>query len=538
MTGTEDFLANYADWIVGGLLVLVYARGRFRTPKTNVGTTTYYRFTLAAWSYYATAFLLFFFLSNVLREAPDFARAFGLSAEVAGEGFESLSSPLLAALLMTVMLPNIAVLSRVDEWLLRRFRDIGNIPWEIRKWRDQLVANEPEIPPQARQDMLKALGHDPRFLPFTPDNLNFIPGDTPSYHLTKVMYLMGVLDELRDRDHGEYARVLEEFSEDYVAIKAQFERALVAGARCLEVTAKAEEGARAEEREGASSQAVAECKLHFRERCDELYREMCLLLARAVLYKERTQRGRVATLERYGFSVSEDGGAPSPLDANQILGISSIVFLILGLGAIAIGMRGTPQEVMFRSIMISAIFGAAVVCALWPKSWAIATHTGGRSRPMVSYLLSGILAAACAAGISVLFKSIAMNSTLEAVRNLAISYPWFLMSFATAFGLAGLADNWGGKSEREPIWGRYAEGVALAAGLTLTFLLVRAMLMAIPSPHVPSLQVASVAAAIGFVLGVLVPHWYRRHHITQPERSTEPEPLPPMDLVTPDRRGG
>ena len=118
------------EWYLGTLLILIYARGRFDRPKANRVSTTRMRFYGAATAQSARRYI------SAVRTAcwaafhlPDLLSALHIGAP--GEnplGELKLSGPLIAALALTVLLPNFPVIAQIDERLLQFFEDARQHP--------------------------------------------------------------------------------------------------------------------------------------------------------------------------------------------------------------------------------------------------------------------------------------------------------------------------------------------------------------------------------------------------------------------------
>jgi hypothetical protein len=515
-------MTGLAEWIIGGLLVLLYAHGRFHTPKTIVGSTTLYRYYLAAVLYYAATLLLFGFLAVLVSSSPQILAALqvGGEGEAVSESLRGVSSPILAALLMTALLPNFPVLSRMDAWMLQLFQDLGNIPLEVRTWRDRLAGGELTIPPAGMQALRKRLAEDPRFAALHERDLRLDPDESPQHQFARVAYLMTVLEDF-SLARRKYPRVLEQFQDEYLSVRQRFEQTAVRAARYFNVVDTQDESI-------AATPPVIELKRSFREHCESVYRDMCQLLARGILMSEPTQRDRRKKLEVLGFHSFEE--STTRLDINEVLTVSSVVGLIVFAGIALIEGPGSSTRALFIATMVAVIYGAAVVCALAPKlAWRFADLEEREGRPVAAYLLSGALGVGCAVVVSVMFKSMMLDGGfLAALHDTRYSYPWYLLTFCVAVALAAFADNWGGRSTHEPRWGRYGEGLALAVLLAGVFLVARAMFGEIPGrdpARIPDIRATPVMALIGFFLGVFVPHWYRRLRTARPAGEAQPGPM-------------
>jgi hypothetical protein len=114
--------------IACGLLIMVYAWGRFNTPSSNRQSTRrgLYRWSCAG--YIGRAVALCALLSFLLAD-----NQLGLREFLSIPKDMHLSAPLLATLAMTTLLPSVPILKGVDNWLLSRFQEWGAIPAEAKR---------------------------------------------------------------------------------------------------------------------------------------------------------------------------------------------------------------------------------------------------------------------------------------------------------------------------------------------------------------------------------------------------------------------
>src|SRR6185436_2709560 len=162
---------DLVDLGVGLLFVLFQAGRRFNTPSTNRSSTTAGRYYMALGVYWAAAGTTYLGLS----EFPHLIRF--LTADFVGAGqapavlaaAERLSSPLFAALLMTVLLPNLPLLSGIDRWIFRELQGVAAIPYEVRRLSAELRGLPCSLPADVREEIGERLdsegiaGGDVRF---------------------------------------------------------------------------------------------------------------------------------------------------------------------------------------------------------------------------------------------------------------------------------------------------------------------------------------------------------------------------------------
>ena len=134
---------NYVEITLSAIVIVVFAVDRFKTPPSDPkdGVVPYRisRSTTTAASYYtavslygAIALAVFTFL---LLSPQALDRLVATAPEI-GEGvppWARQSPPLLVALILTVLLPKIPILSSMDEWFRTKLQRMAAIPHEVRR---------------------------------------------------------------------------------------------------------------------------------------------------------------------------------------------------------------------------------------------------------------------------------------------------------------------------------------------------------------------------------------------------------------------
>lgn len=510
-------IADHFEWILGLVMALTYAVGRFNTPTTNRSSTTVARFWFALLSYCVGVFFLYLLLAGVVTNSPEIVGALGIGGEGIPDNLSKASGPLLAALLLTVLLPNFPVICRIDQGLLKFFQDMGNIPLEVRLLSAQLRKADIEIPAAVQKDAqiyvknkLEAAGLKPEYLCFT-------KCDTPLYDWTRIVSMMTVLRSWEGKRR--YATMLSDFADDYKQVNDKFERLNVSAARCFPLFLA---GAPAGKKPASGlPNPIAECRRAFQDQCEDLFNDIANLIARGILKCEFTRRERDARLAEVGFTDLE--AAVGGVDPNKIVAAVAMVFVILVTGIVLASKlfgESTPNihRALTMGVMVAVIYGGAIVCALLPKStWGFANRGKVGGRPYAGYAVSALLTGVTAAAVSVAFKSIIFMDFRVAALDLQWTYPWLGLSAAAAAILAYLADDYRSSEQTAPVWLRWAEGAAAGLILMGTSVVVHALISEIAAdPNYPKdrsvpplLVIMSITAAIGFALGATIPHWYR-----------------------------
>lgn len=505
------------EWVASILLVIYFTNARFDTPRHNRSSTTRAQFRFAQISYVLSAVALFAVLATVLTTSPNVLKAFHVPGEM--EPFlNGLSSPLLAALVMTTLLPQFPGLAQIDAGLLKYFQDMGHIPGAVKQLAGKLIQRSLKIDDESFQrmnDFLRDRMDQEKGV--LPEDLNLDGSKPTGYKFTRMLHFHMRLQALRLDPR--YEPFVNWHDADLAAAFKAVDEILTVADKFFPLSRAYDPNTSSK----AFDQTLHELKKSFRLQIDSANVRLAELAARAVLLCERSENERRRRLEWLGLPEQETVGQLLPPD--RVVAVLSMVFLALFFGATLLA-KLDPKSALptnrafLMASMVATIYGVAIMGAILPKHrWHFALP-GPQGRPVSAYLLSGVLSVAGAALVTLLFKvamcfdprSAMFFDVQRALRDFAISYPWLAMTFVATVLLASLCDDYFGRSV--PGWLRWAEGAAAAAILAVTAVFVHSWLADIPRPDdrpLPSLKRALVfSAMVGFILGAWVPHWYRK----------------------------
>ena len=204
------------EFLIGAIFVVFHTMGRFNTPETSRSGTTAAQYYLAEICYVVFFVIAYWFLAR----SPDLLRQFGITITDKAEGF---ASPFLAALCLTLLLPNIPVLSEMDRRARHRLHQIAAIPSEARRLSRTLQSCLWTVSAENRHEVKAALltmGVQPGHISFNPP-----AADAPAYPRylwTKVSALMRRLNTWeRDADFGSF---LTEFPGEHERLRRRYRR--------------------------------------------------------------------------------------------------------------------------------------------------------------------------------------------------------------------------------------------------------------------------------------------------------------------------
>jgi hypothetical protein len=502
------------QWIIGGLVVVVYGADRFKYPQPMRATTTFWRYW-SAWGGYIIAMVgLFLLLGGAITGLdPGALMTFlGAGAPPLDAKTGTLPAPLLAALVLTSLLPHFPVLGKIDDAVKEWFQRVGNMPFEVRELSAHLQAASYEPPAEALDQLLpifRSFGVDPAWLT--------APADSIKRRWARSVALYAEIQQWEVA--RSYARYMEENSAVMVSLRAKL-TALAENLDGRGLDALVHD---------SESPLVARMGRQIETDLSVLERALYDFVSGGVLSGGRLYPQRRATLTQLGFS-----GLPATrgaLTANDVVLVVGLVFLTMLFLPLMMSRFFDPTPLrrhLSMMVLVPIIYAIAIVAAIYPKSvWPFAAAQPGGPRPVAAYAFSGAIAVVAAFAVSLLFR-FAFNSPGNVFQALATPgafarawgdsiqrWPWLLMPFFTTVAIAWAADDHPPNTDSEPGWLRWVEAAALAvifAGLQWTVLQLLLADMLPPdsdrlSHALPRMLVT--ASVIGACIGALVPRLYR-----------------------------
>jgi hypothetical protein len=276
---------------------------------------------------------------------------------------------------------------------------------------------------------------------------------------------------------------------------------------------------------------------------DAVYKDLCDFVSGGVLESEWAPNSRYSTLTRLGFcGVSKPNNPLRVDDFVLVIGLIffAVVIVIVLLGAIG----GAADAAHFRlDVLLPLIYGISIAAAIYPKAtWSYARMRAADRRPIAAYAICGVFAVIASFPAALILRMIWVNTGnpldllvqhglfSNALHESIQRWPWYVGTFFTTVGIAWAADNYYGV-ENPPIWLRYVEAIALAVFFVLVQFMVLRFFASEDSLRTfyeqrlePNrLQMNINSATIGFCIGFLVPHFYRRSCIAA-NRSDDERP--------------
>ena len=516
------------DLCLGAVFVVFYAAGRFNTPATNRSSTTAIRYFLGLFCYCMVgllgyvAFVKFPHLLAFLMQGDE---------TVVQPWATKLSSPLLAALLLTVLLPRLPLLSDLDNWIRKQLQDMAAIPFEVRRLSAELRKGKLEVDDAMQGEVIKILERRG----ILRKNISFQADDTPAYYCARIAVLLTeARDWESDRKMSSYLAAL---PGELDQLWKRLDQLLVKAKTYFRLQNEGMEGLTARTHE-----AMVRYQEDFTEQLAQLHTSVLDFISRGVLHAELTDGTRQERLEQMGFQAQWRRTRFTFDQATFVFG----VLLLVMLGSMLVFSSATSTATfgtrLVRMAVNAIIYCVAAACAVVPKErWKFARHNPGHVRPVGFYIVSGLLAVGLGMFFKFLSNCLLMGNVDQAVQHFLLRYPWFLTIFATTVMLGILLDNQQSarlSKMQQRIFEAVAQG-AVMAGISYVSWLWLAERAPHAGPLVANLSVPDLtrtmttAGIIGLVLGFWVPAWYRETPRTNDELE---EVEPALNLAAPQVR--
>jgi hypothetical protein len=478
------------------LVVVMHAAHRYNTPETNRFTTTRTLFHMTRAGYVAALFALFFLLSEfVLRPGELLLRLDGIKESIAHYS----APPVLAALLLTAILPYIPVFKAGDAWLLKCFQSLGRIPQGVRNLAETITPSALQFGEADVEQLRNWIVNDD----YIPRELtNFLSADryeTSRGSFSRVLWLYLKLKILEKSPT--YEMSFRSHQDAWQAIQWDF-RAFITQSQAF--FAFFEQLSSVEGPVGED--ALNKAKNSYREICLNMHRHTAVFLAHLLLVVEGSELRIGKRLWSMGFSAPTNFYPSEQVGLLLFLG-AMMIFAVLGLISV-VPTPGGPSPLPATAIIIGMTWIVAILAAVVPKLRSNVYRMGHRGNsPFVAWLGW----ATVAAFVSLLVERIALaiiHQTAQTIFDFADypTSPIAPMAFVSCFSIAVLCDVDLGFGDG---WARrIIEGLLCGAAMIPT-IIICTRLLDIPS-GVPLWLPPVGAFSLGFATGSFVPYLYRQ----------------------------
>jgi hypothetical protein len=511
---TEQTATDLVVTLICAVVVAFHAWDRYNTPETNRISTTRSLFLFTGAGYVSALLTLYLLLSEVALK-PGVWLFLGL------EGPKKIladytSPPVLAAVLLTVLLPNTPIVSSADRWLLERFRTWGRIPHGVRNLAHELDPQALHLTPadvNGLQEWIAAQGA-------VPDELAGIVSveapETARGSLTRVLRLYVELQKLEAA--SSYRIAFHSQQDAWLAIKEDF-RVFLAESQAFFVLFE-----KLTLLEGSVGEAaLAKSKKCYRDICRKMHHDTTEFLAQLLLMVEGSDQRIGNRLQAIGFAPLARPGPHMQVGPFLFIG-AMMIFGMLGVVAVLSPQHTHVLPPAVSAVLIGTTRTIGILAAILPKMrWSKCRPDERGNPPYLAWLGWAALAGI----ISLLIERAAYAIALgDAGAALDFAHypllPMAPMAFATSLVISILCDVDLGLGQG---WARrFSEALLSGAASAVAMFVCVHLLDIAPSTagHGPPWLPLLITFALGFGTGLFAPYFYRLARDEEPRDQLTP----------------
>jgi hypothetical protein len=517
----QFFTAIHLDaaHLVAGVLTAFYAGNRFATPRTLRSETTRFQYYSSYVTYVVSCIGLLMFLSWILAHKPALLGIL-YSPSPIPEELKGLDAPLVAALVLTTLLPSVPVLRDIDSALLRFFHRMGAIPlgavrWAQRMNMTQLTISEKLVADTKLYIANSTLLPDSLAAQLQPDfNL-----DSVRFRFTRCLALYVALNNLPG-----WTGYSADFPEERAAFEKKMSSLFAQSVAFFTLTTQLVQ---------RQLEPAADSVDQFRSYALDAYEDIRLMLARVLLYSCNSDAEVAHQLTKIGFAIQRPSLIRLPLNLLSFDFAGVVVLFVITTVSLADGDFGRALAI---GMLVAINQSIAAVCALAPKQlWNFADYRSARERPTLSYLISGACTLTITLPISFGFYLLRVHFPLDVhpLLPFAAQAKWLLLPTVLSIALAFACDDTI-EADHELWWLKWVESAGLAALMGLSgFFVMHWLSVNQPTTQHLLLIPSLLSASIGALFGATIPHWYRKTmRGAGPDNLTKPV-LPSTDKIVP-----
>ena len=487
--------------VIAPLMVGYYAFNRFDTPRSARSQTSRFQYWGSRVSYVASCLGLLLVLTSVMEKNPKLFELLDVNASNPLANLKGLDVPLVAALVMTTLLPAFPGLRELDTRVLRAFHKIGAIPFGAVRWAQQMKEATFRISDPLKSQMSTFIDNTAALPERLSAELHTDPqSDKLRFKFTRNLALYVAVNTMRSR-----ARFADEYPEEMDA----FEKRLAGFfAQAVGFFALAAQLARQPSESGAET--LRDASDRFQGMILQTYEDLRLMLARILLYSCRGEHEVANRLREMGFALRSTNPVRIPLN---LLALDLLGVVIIFLFAAALRPTGMKLEVaLWIGMSVAINHCIAALFAVVPKQiWGFADIHHANERPILAYVISAAFTFLTILPIA-LALYVLRGALLHAPSRLAFSQQctWLVLPTVMALSLAFACDD-SARSETEPAWLAWVEALAIGAVIAAAGVLVVHRLEQDGVSFTGSFAIPiAIGAAMGALFGGTIPRWYRR----------------------------
>ena len=519
------------EWSVGGVFVAVNAYRRYNTPSSNRASTTFQNFSLYFFFYLLAVLTLYIFFGAVLDSSPEtIGWLYSLSLGEVGSNvplaIDNLSAPMVSALFLTTLLPSLPWLSRYDQALLNTFWDRGNIPNHVYKMAASMRRARFNFSPIQNKQLRKNCKD--LNIAFMPLMTNAIP--SLDFRWARVNAILNGLEGWKQDDSGRMRRFM---VTKRVALNQLFKNRDEINEEFSQLKA-----------EKLDPKVLHKIERFLDKSIAQLFLDSSVMIGQAICMTEFSESGRSARVTQLGFEGGTQGF--DRLSPQQMLsGLFAIFITFLSLSIIEQFMKPVAARhfgsVGFMTLLMLFTYGSSLIIAFdLKRRVSMGYNELTQQRQWSAYWVVGAITVVGWFVVTISYRYIFnMLSGVESDANLLRvkesiqwSFPFALQSLALAIAVSWILDKHQrlGATDRLCSYQRGLDVSISVAALAAASVITYDWMAGIgpfegygtkEAKYLSSLSfgwLVAKGAAIGAVIGWLVPMWFHINRTKSPDQ--------------------
>jgi hypothetical protein len=482
----------YLAYLVCGVLIIFYAWDRFSTPASNRSSTRRAFYLWGCAGYIVSALGVFVVLSVLLQVGAARTMLLGPADKL------SLPPPFIATLAMTTLLSSIPLLKQLDGWILSAFLDWASIPAEVKRRASTMTPQSFHVTEEDVTALRDAYG-DGSYGDTLANHLcaRSDDGKESQHRLTRIVKLYDQTKKLSGESR--YARFFFEAADEFAALESKLTNFLRRSDISLTLAERLRTMDATDARE-TCEELMQERRNTFAEDSRQLFGDLALFLARALLRSEPSEKDIVDRLHGIGFSASVPMNVPRfPIDSLTVLAVLMFFYLVIVLRLPIV--PDQPDGGLFTASKITIARLTSIGLTVWlMQNYSAFRRLPGRPPRYFGYFLCGLIAAVGSAGVLLIFHLGDVGAVVE------VDLPIIVLSGLLCAALSLCCDDWTGDMVA-PIWLRFVEavgcGLVMAVGIGLMYFATDLL------PKSMSPWALMLPPLLGLLIGGWVPYIYR-----------------------------
>lgn len=505
MIATAPIVLDPLELTVGACFVFFHSFIRFNRrpaqPTPAWASTTKIRYVSGAIAYASVIILVFVIITHIPGILPDSLTSTWPAA------FQR--PPLLAALLLTVLLPQIGILKNWDAGIRDFFHRRASIPSAMRRLSAELQTGRTyEVPPQMKAQVQEYLVSKD----FRDTDVRFEDGGKLRNLFTRITVLFLQVDKWPGDDV--FSSFVTDNEGEHKLLQSRY-AALRTDIRTVLRMRKPKTGSSAEK----WLNEVLDDTKHF-------LADLCDFISRAVLQSGWRQQTREAQLRRLGFDLPQ----PSPPNVvsmdfwNVLISLLGSLLLLMFIMFVFIFRIFHPsssnpylKQVLVLTVLVAVMQFVAVMAATIPRRWMVFSRKKSEGPPVaLIYMIIAFSTAFAGTLLSLAAQLLIEPRPWNFPKLLGMAIAWSLLGSATTLATAYNIDH-----QRPP----GVEGLINMVSLSIAMFIVCVLTGA--NDATQFIERFAVAGVVGFLIGIWIPRRYREE-----SGLLEPAPIPSLTVPT------